>query len=59
MNIDPVEYVERVLAASQPVPEDIVDIVPAESLCPCPGCAFGDPDCPCEGCAAERGAGIA
>jgi hypothetical protein len=57
--MDAVEYIERVLAASQPVIQldDVYDLdALAATLqgCPCPGCAFGDPDCPCEGCAEER-----
>jgi hypothetical protein len=57
--MDAVEYIERVLAASQPVTklDDVYDLdALAATLpgCPCPGCTFGDPDCPCEGCAAER-----
>ena len=56
---DPVEYVERVIAAGQPVArlEDVLDgTVDLAELdgCPCPGCAFGDPDCPCAGCQADR-----
>lgn len=59
MNIDPVEYFERVIAASAPLESEYVERVlasetPPEDICPCPGCALGDPDCPCPGCAAER-----
>lgn len=58
-HVDAVDYVERVLAASQPGMklDDVYDLdALAATLpdCPCPGCAFGDPDCPCAGCQADR-----
>jgi hypothetical protein len=55
IEVDPVEYIERVLASSAPAIsfDDLGGVVEME-MCPCPGCAFGDPNCPCAGCAADR-----
>ena len=59
IEVDPVEYIERVIASSEPVMQldDVYDLDALAATfpgCPCPGCARGDPDRPCAGCQADR-----